>query len=210
MPPKGGAPYGGSVIEITEPKRFNTLAVLVVTAFGVLGVLPILISFVIVSVMPLGVLTFLIPLLALGLAACFLPFASGNACIAMLVRRLNPSARNPANGFIVQLTLTPRIRYGLRALVEDADDIGFLTLTDKDLVFQGDSVKLSIPLSQIREVRRKMRGMRGVLVPRVVIVAPELQKFQSVEFGERSSWVLPTSREISTKLYEAMKSRVAI
>ena len=84
--------------------------------------------------------------------AFFLPFGLGNTHVARLVRSLNPGASRDEDGFIVQLTVSPRLRSGLRALLEDADDIGYLTFAANELRFQGDSVKLSAPWEDIQLV----------------------------------------------------------
>src|SRR2546423_1068234 len=104
-----------SEIEITEPRLFNAIAIIIVTAFSFFGVIPVFASFLIVSVMPLGILTFIAPLVALVLATCILPFASGNAYVTKLVRSLTRTPAAQAESFIVQLTLSPRIRSDLRA-----------------------------------------------------------------------------------------------
>jgi hypothetical protein len=194
-------------IEIVEPKLFKTGAVLIVTAFGLLAIIPVFISFLVVSLMRVGIPTLLIPLGALAVTAYFLPFAFGNAYVTRLVRGLNPEF----DGFIVQLTLSPRLRSDIRALAEDADDVGFLTVNDTGFLFHGDSVKLSVPFDQIKAVRRKNIGLRGLFVygSRLVVTVPGLANIKTLEFGERSSRLLPASRKTTLKLYELLSAGVA-
>jgi hypothetical protein len=197
-----------SKIEIAPPKLFTMGAVLVVCAFGILLGIPVLISVLAVSLMRPGILSLLIPLLVIAATAYFLPFGLGNAYVARLVRSLTPTTDKNQAGFVVQLTLSPRIRSGIRAVVEDADDIGWLSFTASELIFQGDSVKLSIPFDQIKKVQRQNIGLRGLFVygPRIKVVVPGLPKVESLEFAERSSWLLPTSRRTTKILYQQLVS----
>jgi len=138
-----------------------------------------------------------------------LPFALGNSRVVKLVGSLN--ANKGEDSFVVQLTCWPRIRLGFRALLEDADDIGCLTITDSELVFHGDSVKLSIPFDHIEQVRPQNVGFRGLFVygPRITLVVSGLPEVKSVEFAERSSRLLPTSRKTTRKFHERLASKVA-
>ena len=83
--------------------------------------MPFLLLVLVVSVTQFSLLTALIPLLVVAATAYFLPFGLGNTHVTRLVRSLNPAAAQGGEGFIVQLTLSPRLRSGLRALLEDAD-----------------------------------------------------------------------------------------
>jgi len=199
-----------ATIEVAQPKLFNTGAVVVVNAYGALLAVPFLLSVLVVSVTEFSLLTALIPLLVVAATAYFLPFGLGNTHITRLVQSLNPAAARGGEGFIVQLTLSPRLRSGLRALLEDADDIGYLTVRGDELLFQGDSVKLSIPLDHIELVRPQNIGLRGLFVygRRIQLVVRALKQVESLEFAERSSRLLPTSRAITKQLYQRLSTRV--
>ncbi len=203
-------PLDSAKIEINPPRLFTGSAVAVVNAYGLLLVLPIFSSIVAVSVIKLSILTVLIPLGALAVTACFLPFGLGNTYITRLVRSLNPAADSNGDGFIVQLTLSPRLRSGVRALLEDADDIGYLTLTTKELHFHGDSVKLSVPWENVQLVRSLNIGWRGLFVygQRIKLMASGWPEVESFEFAERASWLLPASRAITRKLHEQLSTSV--
>ena len=198
-------------IEIVQPKLFTTGAVAVVSAYGLLLAAPIFTSMLVVSVIGYGILTVLIPLLVVAATAYFLPFGLGNTHVTRLVQSLNPAAGKSDDGFIVQLTLSPRIRSGLRAILEDADDIGYLSFTPTELQFQGDSVQLSIPFDQIQQVRPQNIGLRGLFLygRRIKIVASGLPQVASFAFAERSSWLLPTSRAITRKMYQRLSTSVS-
>ena len=137
---------------------------LTVNAYGVLLAAPFFIAILVVSVVQFGILTLLIPFLVVAATAYFLPFGLGNAHVTRLVQSLHPAAGKTENGFIVQLTLSPRIRSGLRAILDDADDIGYLSFTESGLLFQGDSVNLSVPFDHIEQVRPQNIGLRGLFV----------------------------------------------
>lgn len=187
-------------MEITSPKAFTAGPILVIAGCGFLLVAPVLLSLLAVTVIKLGMLTMLIPLLTIAATAYFLPFGLGNPVVRRLVRSLGPNAGE--DGFIVQMTLTPRVRSGLRALVEDADDLGYLSFTTSQLVFQGDSVRLRIPWSQITEVRPQNIGWRGRYLygSRIIITVAGIPDVNAVTFSERSSLLLPSSKQITKKL----------
>ena len=88
----------------------------IVNAYGLLLAAPFFISVLVVSVIKFGVLTVLIPFLVVAATAYFLPFGLGNTHVTRLVQSLNPAAGKGEDGFIVQLTLSPRLRSGLRAI----------------------------------------------------------------------------------------------
>jgi hypothetical protein len=195
-----------ATIEIAKPKLFTFGAVVAVNAYGILLVAPLFMAILVVSLIKFGLLTILIPLLVVAATAYFLPFGLGNRHITRLVRSLNPAAGKGGDGFIVQLTLSPRIRSGLRAILEDADDIGHLSFTGTGLVYQGDSVKLSIPFGCITQARPQNVGLRGRFVygRRIKVVVSGLPNVESLEFAERSSCLLPNSRAITRKLHERL------
>ena len=205
-------PSASAKFEIIRPRRFTAGAVVVVSAYGILMITPVFAAIVAVSVIKLGVLTVLIPLLALAATAFFLPFGLGNTHVARLVRSLNPAASPNGDGFIVQLTVTPRLRSGLRAVLEDADDIGFLTFGANELRFQGDSVELSVPWQDIQLVRPRNIGWRGLFVygRRIKLEVSGSPEVESFEIAERSSWLLPASRTITRKLYERLSASVRL
>jgi hypothetical protein len=198
-------------IEITRPKRFTAGAVGIVNAYGVLLYLPIFCAILAVSVIKLGPLTVLIPLLALLATAFFLPFGLGNTYITRLVHALQPAGDETGQRFVVQLTLSPRLRSGLRALLEDADDIGFLTLGASELCFRGDSVKLSLPWRNVQLVRPRNIGWRGLFVygRRIKLVVSGWPGVESFEVAERASWLLPASRAITRQLYGRLSTGAA-
>lgn len=199
-------PPSAPKIEISQPRLFTAGAVVTVNAYGIVLLTPIFASILAVSLMKFGFLTVLIPTLMVAATAFFLPFGLGNTYITRLVRLIHPAAGNDADGFIVQLTLSPRLRTGLRAILEDADDIGYLSLSETELVYQGDSVRLTVPLDCIKAVTPANIGLRGLFVygRRIKVLVTGFSGTESLEFAERSSWFLPTSRALTRRLHESL------
>ena len=197
-------------IEITEPKLFTAGAVLTVSAYGFVLVTPIFASMLVVSLIKFGLLTVLIPSLVVMATAYFLPFGQGATHLARLVRSLHPGAGQGEDGFIVQLTLSPRLRKGLRAILEDADDIGYLSFSGTELRYEGDSVKLTVPFDRITAVAPQDIGLRGLFVygRRIRVTIAGVPEAESLDFAERSALVLPTSRAISRRLCERLAATI--
>jgi hypothetical protein len=139
--------------------------------------------------------------------AFFLPFGFGNPYVVRLLRNLRPAAPGSAEPLIVQVTLTPRIRTGLRALLEDADDVGWLTIKAKELAFTGDSVKFSLPFAQIKQVKLRNIGLRGLFIYHAISLRVHgLSGVDSIQIAERSSSLLPASKRITNQLYKQLSS----
>jgi hypothetical protein len=198
------------IVEIKQPRLFTMGAVLTVTAYGLFLLASVLVSILMASLIQLGIQTVLIPFAVLAGAAYFRPFGQGNTYINQLVRSFSAAAASGEEGFVVQLTFSPRIRSGLRATLEDADDVGWLSFGESGLVFAGDSVKLSIPYDCIERVQPRNIGLRGGFIygRRIKVVAGGLPEPLSLEFVERSSLVLPASRRITRQLYECLAAKV--
>ena len=197
-------------ITMTPPRTLTLRAVLVISAYGLVLFIPVLLAMMVVSIVPLGTGTLLIPLVAIGLATFFLPVGFGNPYVARLIRSLEHGSVTEPGGFMVQLTLTPRTRSGLCALLEDADDVGWLRLTDSGLLFQGDSIQLAVPYDEIRHLKTENLGWRGLFVygsPSTFAV-PGLKEATCFKFAERSSWLLPSSRRNAARLYRGLADKI--
>jgi hypothetical protein len=198
--------------QCSPPRSLTFGTVLLLSAYGLLLVIPVLLSIIIVSLLHLSLLTFLLPVLAVALTTFLLPLGFGNPYVVRLARSLPPNPAMTPSSFVVQLTFSPRLRSGLRALLEDADDIGWLSIGECALSFYGDSVQLSIPFSQIRDVRTESIGWRGLFLygrPTVVSISG-LPNVNTLKLAERASWLLPASRSNARKLYGALRTRVSL
>jgi hypothetical protein len=196
-----------SQIQIAEPRLYTSGAVAIVWAYGLIGIIPVFALILMSSLIGYKLSTLLLILAVIAFILWVLPLISGNPYVAKLVKKLDPQVADDAKRFIVQLTLSPRLRTDFRALAEDADDIGYLTADDSRLVFNGDSIKLSIPFAEVTRVQRKYRGLRSLFVPRIVLTVPG--PIGSLEFCERAAALLPASRRTSNRIYELLHSRVS-
>ncbi len=181
-----------------------------VAGYGFLLMFPVLLSLLAVSVIHFSLWTWLLPLLALGVATLFLPFGFGNPHVKKLALRLPAGSGSSAERFLVQVTFSPRLSSGLRARMEDADDIGWLTLTPGSLLFQGDAVSLSIPFEHIQSLRPRTIGLRGIyLYLCVTLVVAGLPRVQSLTLAERSCWFLPSSRAMTRRICARIAEQLA-
>ncbi len=189
-------------IDIRTPTLFTSPAVLVLNAFGFLAFLPVLASFLVVSVLKLGWVTVALPVAALAVATFFLPLAFGNTYVLALARKLDLVSSPDEERFLVQLKLTPRVQLGLRAVLEDADDMGWLFIGPTGIRFQGDAVTLEVPPENIVSVKSRTIGWRGLFLsgPRLEFKVTGIGPVTALEFAERSSWTLPGSRRTARRM----------
>src|ERR1041385_2643148 len=134
-------------IEISEPRRFGVLSIVGKYLFSFLPAIPVLAALLAISLKNLGLWSLILPLALLAGMIYILPFF-GNSYVSWIVH-LAKSEGLSRDKVIVQITLSPRIRTGFRALIEDADDVGYLTFNQSELLFLGDSVNLAIPFEKI-------------------------------------------------------------
>jgi hypothetical protein len=191
---------GKTRMEINTPRRFSARAILLLNGAGLLLLLPVVASFAVASFFGLGVMTYVIPLATALVALFFLPLGFGNPAIVRWVRSGQPA--RTGRGMAVQLTLEPRLRSGFQAMLEDADDIGWLSVTAEGIRFEGDSIMLVIPREQVATVRRRTVGWRGLFLygARIEITAKDSGDWRAFVFGERESKFLPQSRNKSREL----------
>jgi hypothetical protein len=195
-------------IEISEPRRFGVLSIVGKYLFSFLPAIPVLAALLAISLKNLGLWSLILPLALLAGMIYILPFF-GNSYVSWIVH-LAKSEGLSRDKVIVQITLSPRIRTGFRALIEDADDVGYLTFNQSELLFLGDSVNLAIPFEKIRAVQGENVGLRGAYVSggRIRLQISGLEHFEALELAERESRVLPSSRRITRELFDRLRSRV--
>ncbi len=197
-------------LEVKPPTIFTTGVVLSMSLYGLILVIPVFISMMVVSVLHFGALTFLVPLATIAVTAFFLPVGFGNPYVARLVRPLRPQSAVHQNCYVVQLTRNPRNRSGLLALLEDADDIGCLCFTESALVFNGDSVRLTLPYDQIKDLRQRNAGWRALFAygSQTAFSVASLPEAGSFLFAERSSCLLTTSRRNANVMYQRLCEKI--
>src|SRR5438477_5981415 len=194
-------------LESKAPTLLTGSAFSAITLWGLLMVLPVLLAMMMVSLLQFGLLTFLVPLATIAVTLFLLPLGFGNWYVARLVRPLRPAAGADTDLFLVQLTCQPRMRAGLSAILDDADDLGFLSFDDSKIVFVGDSVRLSVPFDRIREMRRESSGWRALFAygPRSSFSVEGLPAAGRFAFAERSSWHLAGSRRNARRMHERLR-----
>jgi len=202
---------GAAQLEVKPPTILTPRAIVTISLYGLILVVPVLVSMMVVSVLQFGALTFVVPLGTIALATFFLPLGFGNPYVTKLVRPLHPRSNGDLDFYVVQLTRNPRNRSGLLALLEDADDIGYLSFTDSVLVFNGDSIRLTVPFDHIEELKRQTTGWRALFAygPQTTFSVAGLGEAGTFAFVERSSWVLPTSRRNASQMYQRLSRLVA-
>lgn len=202
---------GDPQLEVNPPTLLNARAVVVICLYGLILVVPVLVSMIFVSMVQFGVITFLVPLATIAVATFFLPLGFGNPHVTKLVRPLRPQSNPDHDVFVVQLTRNPRKRSGLLAVLEDADDFGFLSFTDSALVFNGDSIQLTVPFDKINELKPQTVGWRALFAygPQIAFSVAGLAEEGTFAFAERSSWLLPTARKNARQMYQRLSHHLA-
>jgi hypothetical protein len=198
--------------QVLPPRLLTFSTVLVISGYGLLLIIPVLLAILLVSLQHLSVLTFLLPICAAGLTTFFLPLGFGNPYVVKLARSLRPTTPTTPESFVAQITFSPRLRSGLRALLEDADDIGWVSFTESGLNFDGDSVQLHLPFEYIRELRTESIGWRGLFIygPQTVVGISGLPNASALKLAERSSWLLPDSRKNAQRLQNSLAAKVKL
>lgn len=188
-------------VQLQEPRALTAWAVLLACGYGLLVMLPVLAALLVVSVLRFGWITLLLPMATFALATALLPFGFGNPLMRKLARKIPSAPANPERQFLVQLTFSPRLRSGLRALLDDADDIGWLQFTDSSVEIYGDSTRLSIPHENIAGVRRGTIGFRGLfLYPALWISISGDPELKHLRVAERSSSLLTGARRTTFEI----------
>ena len=197
------------VFTVQPAKLFSSRAILISSLYGFILMLPVVVAIMGVTLLQFGVWTFLVPLAVIGAATYFLPLGFGNPYVTRLVQPLRPPSVQPQDLFVVQFSTAPRIRSGPMALLEDADDIGVLAFTDSTMEFYGDSVRLSVPFDEIKDLRQRNAGFRALFAygNQLAFQVPSLNG-AGFRFAERSSRVLPSSRKIADRMYQQLKAKV--
>ena len=193
-------------LEVAAPKRFDLSAVLRLNAYGVVLAVPVILSVLVMSALPFGLLSAVLPIAAILLGSFFLPFGFGNRLVTRMVQDQEGAKPGP-DQFVVQATFTPRIRSGLRSVLEDADDVGLLSFGDSGFVFKGDSVTLQVPFCCLRSVQKQSLGLRGLYLygSRMTAQLDGLPGLRSVAFAERTSLIIPTSWRLTKMLHGKMQ-----
>jgi hypothetical protein len=192
--------------ERRAPRFFTGRALSVLYGIAALASVPILGAFMVISLKGFtrGPVVFLVA--AVLLVTYFLPVAFGNGYIARLARGVTPPPGAGGRWFLVQVKLVPRLYTGLRAILDDADDIGWVRSSPEGIEYVGDALSFTVPRAQIVSIRRRAFGARGLSLcgDRMECAVSGIEGVETVEFTERASRSLAGSRRIAGELYGAL------
>ncbi len=138
----------------------------------------------------------------------FIPFLLANGYASKLVRRHVSTADMSVDRYTCQIALTPRIHSGLRGFLEDADDIGVLTIGATHVRFEGDSVRFSIPFTHV-VVEAENIGIRAAWISgqKIRLRVRDFGPYESVVVIERGSLTTPTARRTSAAILNVLRER---
>jgi hypothetical protein len=195
-----------SQLQVGSPRHFTMFALLVLHASGLLLVIPVIFAVLGMTLLEPGVISLSLPFWALAATALLLPLGQGNGYIRRIGRKIDPQAVLGPDSFLVQVTFRPRLATGIRAMLEDADDVGWLHVEPEKISFQGDSVRFQISTASIQRIQPQNIGLKGLWVygRQIEIVATDLPNVKSIEVAERGSLLLPSSKRISAQLCEKL------
>lgn len=205
-----------STLEIESPKKFGLREVLILNALGLIlsfiigacgvAVLTIFISasFTFEQIVIAAVLVFFI---AAGFWMFVLPSVLGNPYVRRIVRKSLDEEPPETTSYVSQVSFSPRLHDGFRGFMEDADDIGRLEITSEAVTFLGDQVRIVLPLISIKEVSHSSSGIRGLWIAgrRIRITTTAFEDFTSLEFMERQSNTVVSSRRISKEIIRELE-----
>ena len=155
---------------------------------------------------------FLVPALGATLIIClysvFRPLMRGGPYVARLARRHILLPCPARRSFLVGIRLIPRLRHGLRAVLENSDDIGFLCVTDDAILLVGDQVRARIPFESVHAVKLKPVGWRrairfagGAVLTSAHLPAP----FQAIEVVDRAGNHMFAARANTLAMFQAIR-----
>jgi hypothetical protein len=218
-----------AIIEYSSPKCFKMDEVIILNVLGnIVGLVPIMIigmggavSMGLVSMLntakrgmllfPMLLGSLLLGIAAMGLVLYFIPsLGNGNWLIKRILRTALNQPDEISACFIFQLSTKPRRYTGMRGLLEDADDIGYLCLTDKALVYKGDSINMLVPYKSIRSIRYLSCGWRVLWLcgEKIEITFPVNNSLTTIVLGERASRSVTESKRIIKKTCESLSAKV--
>lgn len=207
-----------STLKIDTPKNFRLREVLIINAFGIVpgciigycglgGILLLASAF--FNSRYIFLAFGLVPLSICGAVIFLFPIALGNPYVRYIANRSLAKVSPKKVHFVCHVSFSPRLYDGFRGFMELADDVGHLQVTDEAVVFTGDHVRIVLPFTSIKEVSYSNCGWRGLWVygQRIKITTNALDDFNSLEFQERQSNTVVSSRRISKEIIRELEHR---
>lgn len=142
----------------------------------------------------------------LALVVYFFPIFQANPYIRVLVERRLGKKRADSVTYVCQCSLFPRLHRGLRGFLEDGDDMGRLEITGDGIAFAGDHVSFNLPFAMIDRFTHVNSGYRMLWIAgrRIQLFTRAFEGIESIEFMERESNMIPTSRRLSSEMIYAI------
>lgn len=139
------------------------------------------------------------------LCVYFAPFIFRTYDITNKIRRIEPD-RYPGEIFC-QFTAYPRRNSFFRRFMDDADDLGMLSIDDEGLSFQGDHTSFFLPKSMIEEIEYYSEIPRslGMSKRTRIMISPEAEPFFVFEFGELETCTITSLLKNPKKIHEKIR-----
>lgn len=139
------------------------------------------------------------------------PGMSGNFYYPRIIRTFvkETSGRDPS--MLAQMSLSPRLRKGLRAATDSADDVGLVELGPEAFLFKGDAVSMVIPYDRIGGISRHSVGPRGFWLVRcwIRLHTDAFEDYEHVDLADASSLIKPTLDAKTKWMIDELNKRIA-
>lgn len=141
---------------------------------------------------------------AMALPFIWMGVTFSNFYVRQLVTKRVPGREGACCEVVAQITFSPRLRDGLLGALEDADDIGFLWIYPERIEFEGATVSLNLPFSNIIRIEPNPPSARAVWLggERFTALSLNLSKFSSIQFAQRSSTTFIESQRLAALMVD--------
>lgn len=109
----------------------------------------------------LSLLGAVMAILAIPMVFFFNPCAQLNPFLCWKARSTVDPVADTGDQFVCQVSFSPRLQKGLQSALDDADDIGMLTIGQQGLTFHGGFCRFSLPLNLITSMEGKFNIFPG-------------------------------------------------
>jgi len=204
-------------LKIDKPKNFNLREILIINSISILpgsllGISSVLFFLFFFEAFKtrnhimfgLAFLLFIITGIVLFYSPAVL---AGNPYVRIMVNKYEGLIESNKKDFIFQVSFTPRVHGGFRGFMEDADDIGYLKVSENSIIFAGDHVNFILPFTKIEDISLKNSGWRCLWLygQRIKLMTNVLPNYQAIELVERQSNTLLSSKNITAGIVQKIK-----
>ena len=120
-------------------------------------------------------------------------------------RGIVPSEKS---SYVFQISTLPRQLSGLRGVLEDADDIGILTLGKTNFTFNGANIQTTIPYTSIASAEKESGGSRVLFLMsriKITLLDNENSGIKEILFCERDSSSTPESWKTTELVFSSLR-----